>query len=740
MSRDRLMILTYVPVPACSGAARRRAALATLLALFGSLAPLSMVPAARAQDAAELASQVEIRRTAYGIPHIRAENLRAAGFAMGYAQSEDYGERVVLGLVRARGEMARHTDRAALDADFANRRTWRRAVETYPLLEPDTRDMLEGFAAGVNRYVELHPGEFPAWVRPDFTGYDVAATGITAASQSSIQRAAARIEGRRQESRPDLSDPDRLEEGSNAFALAPSRTTSGHAILMRNPHLAWTAGYYEAHLVVPGKLDFYGDFRVGGPLGIIGGFNRHLGWSTTNNAVDLEEVYALDSDPAHPDHYLFDGASLPIRRETQTVEFRNGDGLAMETREHLTTHLGPVVLRADGRIYVIRVGGEGEFRGGEQFLRMMKATSLDEWKDAMRLRARTSSNFTYADRAGNIFYIWNATIPDRPHPAGGGAPVAARRTADVWTRTVEFERLPQLLNPPGGYVRNENDAPYWTNLHAVMDPADFPPYFEADRLRLRSQHGLELVHNDRRFSLEDVVRVKHSYRMLLAERVKADLLSAVRAAGPPSPEVARAVEVLERWDDTVAPESRGGVLFDVWYRRYRSMLNGAEEFRHPWTRAEPTTTPRGLANPALAAEAFARAVEETRGRYGAVDVPWGEVHRVRRGDVDVPVGGCSGALGCYRVLNFEEAPDGKRVVTGGDGWVLAVEFGEVPRAYSVLAYGQSAREGSPHHADQAAMFARGEMKPVPFTEADIERATVRRYRPGVREEPVRRRR
>src|SRR5690606_25711622 len=76
---------------------------------------------------------------------------------------------------------------------------------------------------------------------------------------------------------------DPIEEGSNAWAFAPSRTRSGRAILMRNPHLSWTAGYYEAHVTVPGVIDFYGDFRVGGPFGVIGGFNRHLGWATTNN-------------------------------------------------------------------------------------------------------------------------------------------------------------------------------------------------------------------------------------------------------------------------------------------------------------------------------------------------------------------------------------------------------------------------------------------------------------------------
>jgi acyl-homoserine-lactone acylase len=95
------------------------------------------------------------------------------------------------------------------------------------------------------------------------------------------------------------------------------------------------------------------------------------------------------------------------------------------------------------------------------------------------------------------------------------------------------------------------------------------------------------------------------------------------------------------------------------------------------------------------------------------------------------VGGCSGALGCFRVLNFDDDSDGRQRVVGGDGWVLAVEFTDPPRAYSVLGYGQSAKEESIHYADQAAMFARGEMKPVAYTDEDVDRSAIRRYRPGV---------
>jgi acyl-homoserine-lactone acylase len=266
-------------------------------------------------------------------------------------------------------------------------------------------------------------------------------------------------------------------------------------------------------------------------------------------------------------------------------------------------------------------------------------------------------------------------------------------------------------------------------LRQVLDRARYPANFPDPLLRLRSQHSLTLVDPQRKLSLEDVVALKHSYRLLLADRVKEDLVAAVRASAP-APRLAEAIALLSRWDNTAAPASRGGVLFEVWWRKYMEGHDPDSMFAQPWTADAAATTPRGLKVPARAAEAFAWAVDETIRRHGAYDVAWGDVHRVRLGKVDVPVGGCSGALGCFRVLNFRTDPDGKRSVVGGDGWVLAVEFGDIPRAYSVLAYGESPREDSPFHDDQAAMFARGEMKRVAFTERDIEAQTIRRYRPG----------
>ncbi len=129
-------------------------------------------------------------------------------------------------------------------------------------------------------------------------------------------------------------------------------------------------------------------------------------------------------------------------------------------------------------------------------------------------------------------------------------------------------------------------------------------------------------------------------------------------------------------------------------------------------------------------EAFRWALEETNRRFGTWDVTWGEVHRIRAGDLDIPVGGCTGGLGCFRVVGYGVDEDGKFRARTGDAWVLAVEFGDTPRAYSVLLYGNSNQEDSPYFYNQAEMFADKRMKPVAYTEADILKDLIERYHPG----------
>jgi len=753
----------------------RRAALPILLAGLLVLAPAPTLQGAGSGPPADwttLARQAEITRTARGIPHIRAETPGAAGFALGWVQMEDYGIRVVDLLLAARGESARHygpgSGDARVTADFRARRTLDRARSAFPTLPEDLQAIYTGFALAVNRWLALHPEDGPPSLAPDFEGYHVLARDIPGPDWGLGERFVRRLAGRpeagqaQEEASALPRSASELEEagtqaaghepGSNTWALAPERTSSGHAILFRNPHLSWTAGYYEGHMVIEGDLEFYGDFRIGGPFSVIGGWNARLGWSTTNNNPELSDLYALALDPERENHVLWEGGSVPLVTTVHEVQVWTGRRLERRSQAFLESPLGPVIHRTEATAYVVRTAGDGNPRLGEQFLAMMRATSLEEWRDAMRMQSRTQSNFTYADADGNIFYVWNAMHPVRPHPFGADTVAhPARAAADAWQELLPFDRLPQLLNPPGGYLRNENDPFHHTNLNAILDPADFPPEAEAPRVRLRSQHSLELLHNDRIFSLEDVIAVRASERMILADRVMDDLLGALgeaRMSGAWSDALEAGWQALAAWDRTVAVQARGAVLFTEWWDRYLAGAGPAPAtdegraasvgfggqadrlFAEPWSPHEPMTTPRGLADPARAVDAFREAVVATRDRWGSVDVAWGAIHRARHGRLDLPVSGCDGLLGCFRVIWFTDDDDGRRRVRGGDGWLSAVEFGPEPRGYTVLAYGQSARPESPWHEDQLADFVEHRMTPVAWTEADVNREAVARYRPG----------
>ena len=265
---------------------------------------------------------------------------------------------------------------------------------------------------------------------------------------------------------------------------------------------------------------------------------------------------------------------------------------------------------------------------------MMRARSLAQWKDAMRMRALVTSNYTYADRAGNIFNLWNAALPLLPHPAGRRPRDAGARDArSVDASTSRSRRCRSSAIRRGGYVHNENDSPHFANVRRRLNLVNAYPNIEPPTLRLRSQHAIQLIGGNRKFSLEDVVRLKHSYRMLLADRVKPRSDRARYARAKPTGDVAdRAGVAAPLEQHRGAAGSRGATLFEIWYQRYcagppadgdlrarrgRKPIRCARRAGSPIPRA-PRRRSRGRS-------------EETAKRHGRWDVAWGDVHRVRRG-------------------------------------------------------------------------------------------------------------
>ena len=694
-------------------------------------------------DARQLAAQALIRRDDFGVPHILAQTEEAAAFAFGYAQAEDHAVEIARRYVAARGEAALHFGQGGVENDFNIARFDNLAEARRGLDEVSDvyRQVIAAYAAGVNEYVAQHRAELPAWI-PTFTAVDVLAS-TRASAVNDLGGPALPRQLRQKYEGGSVAAPAREwldQPESNAFALAGTRTASGKPILLGNPHLSWSSLYWEAHVRVPGRLDFYGSTLAGIPV-LRAGFNDRLGFVTTNNAPDLDDVLTLQVDPERRDSYVFDGRSIRLTRRDLSIRVRNDNGtLRKESRTFWSTHLGPVIHRTSTRIFTVKSTRLG-VRYFEGFYLASRARSLREWLAAMAQNLVPTSNFTYADADGNILYLWNGRVPVRQNGGDYSLDVEVTRSADLWSKLHSIDELPQLLNPAGGYIQNANNPPQFVSLQDPIDMTRYPSYFERGSLALRPQLALDLLERAKKMTVADVIRLKYNTRMLLAERVRPDLLAAVQATEHPSEALRAGAATLESWDGTVAAESRGAVLFQAFWDAYTNAVR--QPFAQRWNPLNPASTPAGLSDRAEAVRQLEAAVGATRIAYGSESVAWGDVNRFRFGSVDLPGDGANGTYGTFRVMRFDSVqgsqariagklPDGPSLLGFGDAWVLLVDFGEPVTGWSVLAYGQTTNPASRHSADQIRIFAAHDLRRAWFTETEIKEHTTREYRPAGR--------
>lgn len=701
-------------------------------------------------DPQSLARDVTIRRDTYGVPHILGKTEEAASFGLGYAQAEDHGLEIARRYLAGRGETAKYFG-TGLESDLLVKRfnNVAAAREGFKQLSPLFQRIVSAYVAGVNHYFAQRRSELPVWVGV-YEPADVLASARAGNLRSLVDQASIRALREKYEPRPQqtagvtgattgIEDDEWADEaGSNAFALAGARTVSGKPILLGNPHLNWSSLYWEAQVTVPGVINFFGSTLVGIPV-LRAGFNDHLGWVTTNNRPDLEDIYALKLDPQKPDHYLFDGKSRALGKIEVSVEVKGEDGtLRRETRRYEESHLGPIIYRNSTHAFAVRSTITEAYRYFEGFYRLSKTRNLKEWLAVMQLNLVPMSNFTYADVAGNILYQWNGRVPRRVDDGTSyELDVPAENGRYVWQSLHRLADFPRLLNPRGGYLQNCNNPPWFTSLRDRLEAERYPSYFERGELGLRPQVALEMLEREGKFSFEDVRRMKYNTKMLLADRVKPELIAAIKREKEPGEQLQRALAVLEAWDNRTAADSRGAVLFQRFWDQYRAAVR--EPHARKWDERDPARTPAGLSDPAQALKALAEAVDWTREKYGSEAVAWGEVHRFRFKDVDLAADGAPGAYGLFRVMGFNQQPDGKRIagwvkdgeplVGFGDGWVLAVEFTRPIVAYSVLAYGQTTNSASPHSRDQIGLFANHSYKRVWFRESEIRQNLERSYQP-----------
>lgn len=693
-----------------------------LVAVFSSAFGLGT-----ADDSQSIADKYDVRilRDSWGVPHIFGTTDADVAFGLAYAHAEDDFETIQESLLMGRGKMASFYGKESAPIDYMVHlfRIWDVVNEKYDSdLSPEVRAICEAAADGANYYAALHPKEVKRGVLP-FTGKDVVAGfvqkvpffyGLDDVLKEIMRPERKRTVSERTMTGSLLSFPAfDLPIGSNTFAVGPSRSADGKTRLAINSHQPWDGpvAWYEVHLRSEEGWDMVGGVFPGSPV-IHHGHNRHLGWAHTVNRPDLTDVYVLEINPENPNQYKFDGEWLDLEVRTAPIKVKLLGPISWTfKREVLWSVYGPAIRRPHGT-YAIRYAGMGDVRQIEQWYRMNKARNFTEWQDAMRMQAIPCFNCGYADREGNIYCVYNARFPIRAEGYDWQQYLPGNTSETLWTEYLPFEKLPQVKNPASGFVQNCNSSPYRTTTGPDNPkPEDFSPTLGIEtRMTNRSLRAIELFGSDESITEEEFY--KYKYDMMYSEESDVAKLVKEILEAPPSddPVVREAIEVLRKWDLRTNPENLSTAI---------GVLTA-----QPVLMAEF----RGEDPPGLM-ETFTDVAHKLKKAHGRIDVPWRTVNRLRRGALDLGLGGGPDIL---HAVYGGKLKDGTVTGRAGDCYVLIPAWDENGvTSRSIHQFGSATLdETSPHYADQAVLFVKRLMKPVWMDEADIRANLEREYRPG----------
>ncbi|UXC93042.1 MULTISPECIES: penicillin acylase family protein [Sphingobium] len=658
----------------------------------------------------------EILWDSFGVPHIYARTEEGGFYGFGYAQAQSHGNLLLrmYGESRARaaeywGAKYESQDKWLIANDVPERsKSWFRQQT------PQMRKNLDAFAAGVNAYAAAHPDRIAPEVKVvlPLTGVDIIGHAQRLMNFGYIAS-----------DRKVLSDPSINEAGgSNAWAVAPSRSASGKAMLLANPHLPWAPSqltYYEAQINAPG-LAIYGATQVGLPV-LRFGFNNDLGFTNTVNTMQGFTSYRLTLEGSG---YRFDGRVLPFRSVTKSYKVKQADGsLKTVSFEQKSAVQGPVFTLPDGKTTIaLKVAGLDRPGVLQQYLEMGKARNWAGFEKALRKMQVVMFNIIYADRAGHILYLDNGLLPR--HANGDlsywSAPVPGDTSATLWKDVHSYDDMPKVLDPARGFVQNANDPPWLATWPRALDPRDFPAYVApVGPMSQRAQMSVKLMSGTDKIGFEDFVARKVTTTSLMAERLLPDLLAAASASA--DPDVQTAVTLLKGWDRRFEPDSRAALLFETWAAIFAPKnFTDQSNYAVKWTLDDPLETPRGLKAPAAAVAMLKQAVAKTREVYGAVDRPYGEVSRFHIGDVNLPANGGFGNTGVFRTITWGPMKNGERTPVHGETWVSMVEFGTPMKAVGLMSYGNSSQPGSKHNSDQLPLLADKKFRTLWIDRADVE--------------------
>ncbi|MHB2207155.1 penicillin acylase family protein [Methylobacterium sp. CM6257] len=528
------------------------------------------------------------------------------------------------------------------------------------------------------------------------------------------------------------SAPKESSEGSNNWAVGPSRTATGRPILASDPHRVYLQPSlrYAVHLTAPG-LDVIGAGEPALP-GISIGHNGQAAFSLTIAPMDQEDLFVCETDPSDPDRYRSGDGWARIERVSETIPVRGGPD---ETVVLGFTRHGPIIREAGGRAFALRTvwsePGSAAYLGSLAYL---GATSPEAFGEALRHWSAPSVNQLYADTAGRIAWFMAGKAPVRP-AHDGLLPVPGDGRYD-WAGFHDPGALPRSIDPASGWLATANEM----NLPPDYPAEDRKVGFEwAEPWRARRIRAV--LGGQTRHSLADSQALQGDAFSEPALRL-AELVRALPAAS--DRDVAAAQALLAPFDGTLDPGSAAAALIEVvWVHHLRPALlealvpdDGTRRLVPPGdTQSLIERMETGLhpaVRTALLTDALGAAYRTCRERMGAEPSgwSWGHLHHALFAhpltalkpdsgwDVGpLPVGGAAAS-----VMHAEYRTDTFRL-THGASFRMVVDVGDWDRSVFINVPGQSGDPGNPHYADLAPVWGRQDYVPMLYGRAAVDAAT-----------------
>lgn len=730
-----------------------------------------------------LHAPVEVIRDQWGVPHIFAQNVHDLFFAQGYVHAQDRLWQMEFNRRAASGRLSEILGERTLSADrFVRTIGLRRAAEReYARLEPEAREVLEGYTAGVNAFLVQHANRLPIefallrvhpepWSSVDTLAFAKLMSWILSFNwRSELLRAhlVSRfgVEGMRfliptypndapvivppeadSRLRPTrallpLLDADaaRPGGGSNNWVVSGRRTATGAPILANDPHLEaqMPSVWYEMHLE-GGPYQVMGSTLPGAP-GVIIGHNAEIAWGMTAAIAAVQDLYIERFDPTDPTRYRYQGhwESATVIREEIKIK---GKRQPVVEPVRITRH-GPIlnnVVEGLGTFLALRWTALDPGTVVHAVLRLNRAHTWQEFRDALRLWTGPVLNFVYADRKGNIGYQLPGRIPIRSK-GNGLLPVPGWTGEYEWVGEIPFAGLPSSLNPPRGYIATANNR-IVSDRYAFFISAEWDPGYRAQRIET-------LLATMPHATLEDMKTIQLDVASLLALTFVRTLQSIHLTEEP----AASLLAELQSWDGVLRADSRPAAIYEAFrvslvplvfkdvlgpdvYKRYL-------EYFPAW----PTVILRLLQTPTspwwgsagrdtLVAQALQQADDLLVERLGADRSrwSWGRLHTMQ---FVHPIGRIPAFAWIFNTTAPPTGGDPFTINVGGFdvstfGQVFVASFRQIldladwDRSLAIHTTGQSGQPFNPHYRDFVALWATGQYHPMLFSRAQIQHAAA----------------